>query len=179
MLEFSQNQELPKTFDVWNQFAWVRDPPAATYVAAVQSERPTDHESTVSNLLNDINSENGPDANTPIKLYWTSTPELPGGNARRYDFSVIWEDSTNVVFIVKDLRGTGKSWDDVRRYIGELATIARQPSLHMNGRLDNEALLRTIPEIIRLRNAADGAHVETLEIAARRLIALLRPAAAR
>ena len=81
--------------------------------------------------MNDLNAENGPSADTPVKMYWTSQPVGPQSGTSTYDFSIIYDDETNVVFIVKDLTGSGKSWQDVRQYIDSITEIAE--TLNLDG----------------------------------------------
>lgn len=87
--------------------------------------------------MNDLNSGNGPSADTPVKMYWTSRPAGPQGGTSTYDFSIIYDDETNVVFIVKDLTGSGKSWNDVRQYIESIRNIA--DTLNLDG-IDSESI---------------------------------------
>ena len=87
--------------------------------------------------MNDLNSGNGPSADTPVKMYWTSRPAGPQGGTSTYDFSIIYDDDTNVVFIVKDLTGSGKSWNDVRQYIESIRNIA--DTLNLDG-IDSESV---------------------------------------
>ena len=87
--------------------------------------------------MNDLNSGNGPSADTPVKMYWTSRPAGPQGGTSTYDFSIIYDDETNVVFIVKDLTGSGKSWNDVRQYIESIRNIA--DTLNLDG-IDSESV---------------------------------------
>lgn len=87
--------------------------------------------------MNDLNSGNGPSVDTPVKMYWTSQPAGPQGGTSTYDFSIIYDDETNVVFIVKDLTGSGKSWNDVRQYIESIRNIA--DTLNLDG-IDSESI---------------------------------------
>lgn len=95
--------------------------------------------------MNDLNAENGPSADTPVKMYWTSRPAGPQGGTSTYDFSVIYDDETNVVFIVKDLTGTGKSWQDVRQFITSVKDTAR--TLNCDG-IDSASIAAVMPDVI-------------------------------
>lgn len=70
-------------------------------------------------------------------MYWTSQPAGPQSGANTYDFSIIYDDDTNVVFIVKDLAGSGKSWNDLRQYIYSITEIA--DALNLDG-VDSESI---------------------------------------
>ena len=87
--------------------------------------------------MNDLNSGNGPSADTPVKMYWTSRPAGPQGGTNTYDFSIIYDDEYNVVFIVKDLTGSGKSWNDIRQSVDSIRTIADM--LNLDG-IDSESI---------------------------------------
>lgn len=113
--------------------------------------------------MNDLNAENGPSADTPVKMYWTSQPAGPQSGTSTYDFSIIYDDEYNVVFIVKDLTGSGKSWNDVRQYIDSIRTIAN--ALNLDG-VDSESVAAAMPDVIN-SNLEDGQ--------AERLLSLLRP----
>ena len=117
--------------------------------------------------MNDLNAENGPSADTPVKMYWTSQPAGPQSGTNTYDFSIIYDDETNVVFIVKDLTGSGKSWNDVRQYIDSIRAIA--DALNLDG-VDSESVASAMPDVIN-SNLEDGQ--------AERLLSLLRPGQAR
>ena len=71
------------------------------------------------------------------------------------------------MFIVKDLTGTGKSWNDVRQYIDSIRTIA--DTLNLEG-IDSESIASVMPDVIN-SNLEDGQ--------AERLMSLLRPGQAR
>ena len=95
--------------------------------------------------MNDLNSGNGPSADTPVKMYWTSQPVGQHGGTSTYDFSIIYDDETNVVFIVKDLIGSGKSWNDIRQYVDSIRTIADM--LNLDG-IDSESVTAIPPETL-------------------------------
>ena len=42
--------------------------------------------------MNDLNAGNGPSADTPVKMYWTSQPAGPQSGTSTYDFSIIYDD---------------------------------------------------------------------------------------
>lgn len=117
--------------------------------------------------MNDLNAENGPSADTPVKMYWTSQPVGPQSGTSTYDFSVIYDDETNVVFIVKDLTGSGKSWQDVRQFITSVKDTAR--SLNCDG-IDSASIAAVMPDVVNSQ-LEDGQ--------AERLLSLLRPGQAR
>jgi len=117
--------------------------------------------------MNDLNAENGPSADTPVKMYWTSQPAGPQSGTSTYDFSIIYDDEYNVVFIVKDLTGSGKSWNDVRQYIDSITEIA--DALNLDG-VDSESIASAMPDVIN-SNLEDGE--------AECLLSLLRPGQAR
>ena len=95
--------------------------------------------------MNDLNAENGPSADTPVKMYWTSRPAGPQNGTSTYDFSIIYDDEYNVVFIVKDLTGSGKSWNDVRQYVDSIRTIADM--LNLDG-IDSESVASAMHDAI-------------------------------
>lgn len=113
--------------------------------------------------MNDLTAENGPSANTPVKMYWTSQPRGPQNENETYDFSVIYDDETNVVFIVKDLTGTGKSWQDVRQFITSVKDTAR--ALNCDG-IDSASIAAVMPDVVN--SQLEDGQVELLA-------ALLRP----
>lgn len=71
------------------------------------------------------------------------------------------------MFIVKDLTGSGKSWNDVRQYINSIRTIA--DALNLDG-IDSESITSVMPDVID-SNLEDGQ--------TERLLSLLRPGQAR
>lgn len=138
------------------------------YLAAAAVPAALDPQTTVADWMNDLNSDAGPSPEIPVKMYWTGHPAGPQDGTPLSNFSVIYDDELNVVFVVKDLSGTGKSWEHVRAFVASVNAAAEAAGL--NGRIDSSAIAEAMPGLIR-ENAIGEDTMETL-------LSLLKPAVA-
>ncbi len=74
-----------------------------------------------------------------------------------YSFSLIYDDRTNVVFVVRDLAGTGFNWISVKDYVERLGNAAVYKDYGLEGRLDCEKIKEQFQHILAFFGALDAA----------------------
>lgn len=176
-LIFNNNRNLPETFDIHHEFRYEIGQPIIALGVETNRSDEAQNSIKVQTLINDLNAiqqyrdrhdeeHNTDEAAThlPIKLYYSDNVNTT------YNFSIIYDDTSNVVFLVKDLTNTGKTWNNVREYIENVINIysgidQMNPICH----LDSTSIIQAIEHAIN--NEEHQIDANNINI----LLSLLRP----